>query len=145
MKRFLSFLFLLMVLLTASPTMADCLDPISLTTNYSDYFSVGPKSPGTGSGEITTLSVSFEPDATGSESVAVLGLEFCSRESEDSCNPYNFDTDADGLGDTNLLDATTIEKSGVKGIQGFLYLRVYASTNPSGTDEPEFTICRQKN
>lgn len=138
-------LFSLFLVFLAAPSWADCLSPVALTTGYSAYFRVGPPSPGQNTGEVSSLSVSFEPDATGSESTAVLGLQFCSRESADSCGNYNFDTDADGLGDTNLLDASTIEKSGVKGISGFLYLRVYASTNPSGTDEPEFTICRTKN
>lgn len=132
---------LLAALLLAASASADCLDPIALTTDYSAYFRV--QSPqGFYQNAQEALSVSFEPDATGSETTAVIGLQMCSRESTDSCLDYNFDTDADGLGDTNLLDASTIEKSGVKGITGFMFLRVYASTNPSGTDEPEFTVCR---
>lgn len=139
------FLLSILLLLAATTAGADCLPATSLTTGYSAYFAVGTPAPGQSVGEVSSLSISFEPDATGSETTAVLGLQFCSRQSTDSCNDYDFDTDADGIGDTNLLDATTIEKSGVKGIAGFLYLRVYASTNPSGTDEPEFTVCRVKN
>lgn len=140
MIRFLVFFFLLVVFLTSTAATnirgSRCSEPVSVTADYSDYFTVG-------STDVRALDISFEPDATGSETVAVIGLQFCSRESADSCNDYNFDTDADGLGDTNLLDASSIEKSGVRGISGFRYLRVYASTNPSGTDEPEFTICRR--
>ena len=112
-----------------------CAEPYALTTDYSQYFAVGAM-------DTDELEISFVPDATGSETQAVIGLDFCSREAINSCQAYNFDTDADGLGDTNLLDGSTIEKAGRKGISGFLYLRIYAATNPSGTDEPEFTVCR---
>lgn len=132
---------LLTALLWAGVASADCLDPIALTTDYSAYFRV--QSPeGFFQNAQEALSVSFEPDASGTETTAVLGLQMCSRESTDACVNYNFDSDADGLGDTNLLDASTIEKTGVKNISGFMFLRVYAATNPSGTDEPEFTVCR---
>jgi len=125
-------------LIVACPASADCLDPKALTSGHSEYVRVGPQ-PGSG---IVSYSISFEPDATGTETTAILGLQMCSRETTASCLDYNFDTTGNGVGDTNDLDGTAIEKSGVKNIQGFLFLRVFASTNPSGDDEPEFTICR---
>lgn len=135
MKPIITFL---LTMLVAGSAWADCLDPKALTSGHSEYVRVGPQ-PGS---VIVSYSISFEPDATGTETTAILGLQMCSRETTASCLDYNFDTTGNGVGDTNDLDGTTIEKSGVKDIQGFLFLRVFASTNPSGTDEPEFTICR---
>jgi len=114
-----------------------CSAPIALTASHDEYFDVGKSN-------TDSLEISFEPDAIGALTTAVLSLEMCSRETAASCLPYNFDTDADGLGDTNLLDGSTIEKSGVRGISGFRYLRVQADTNPDGSDEPEFTVCRRR-
>lgn len=114
-----------------------CTYPISMTDDYTEFFEVGAR-------DTKALDVSFEPNAAGSGGSGVLGLEFCSREDPNTCNAYNFDSDADGLGDTNLLDASTIEKSGVKGIAGFRYLRIYAATNGGSGETPEFTVCRQQ-
>jgi len=105
----------------------------AVTDALDDFILVGGDNP---------VSISFEPDALGTEVVAVLSLQMCTRATSTACVDYNFDTDADGLGDTNLLDASTIEKTGVKDIRGFNFLRVQSSTNPSGTDDPEFTVCR---
>lgn len=120
-----------------SVTGSRCANPIELTSSYSEYFEVGRR-------DTRSLEISFEPDALAANTTAVLGLQFCSRETTASCNDYDFDSDADGLGDTNLLDGLSIETSGVKGISGFQYLRVYESTPAGGGEVAEFTICRRR-
>lgn len=120
-------------------TGAKCSYPISVTSGYSEYFDVGSTDP-------RPLDISFEPDAAGNGTTATIELYFCSRDADaSSCSPYNYDSDADGLGDTNVLDGTTIEKSGLKGIAGFRYLRVDEGTAAGAGEEPEFTICREAN
>jgi hypothetical protein len=92
-------------------------------------------------GDTGISSISFEPDALGSETVATITLQMCSREASTACLPYNYDSDADGLGDTNILSGLSVEKSGVKNITGFNFLLISVGTAPSGTDDPEYTIC----
>lgn len=135
MIRFiLPFLIVLLLPLPALAATGEC--STTLVTDALDlYVPVGRDAP---------VSISFQPDATGTETVAQLSLQMCTRKTSDSCLDYDFDTNADGLGDTNILTGATIETSGLKDIRGFNYLRIQSSTNPSGTDVPEFSICRGK-
>ena len=87
------------------------------------------------------MAVSFEPDYDGTETAATVTLQACSHETANACVDYDYDSDADGLGDTNILTGVTIEKTGVRGIVGINYLRVQIGTAPSGTDSPMFTFC----
>ena len=87
------------------------------------------------------MAVSFEPDYDGIETAATVTLQACSHETANSCVDYDYDSDADGLGDTNILTGVTIEKTGVRGIVGINYLRVQIGSAPSGTDSPMFTFC----
>ena len=140
MLRFV-FLLLVLVALWVSPAAAqstlEC-PSYAITSGTDLYIPIGLRSP---------VSISFEPDVTGTETVSTIALEFCKANTavylDNGCNNLNFDTDADGLGDTNILDASTIEKSGLKNISGFNYLRITPGTNPSGTDEPYVTVCRE--
>lgn len=143
----LSRFVLTIAILTCASGVAwgDCLDPIPLVASYSEYFAVAAPVGSSPTGDLVSLSVSFEPDAAGSATTAVLGMDMCSRKDTSSCRPYNYDSNADGIADTNLLDASTIEKTGVKNITGFLWLRIYASTDPGASDEAEFTVCRRRN
>lgn len=120
-------------LLIAGQASANCGDPVEVTSSTADYVNVGVAD--------AVYSISFEPDATGSATTATITLQFCSREAADSCQDYDFDSDGDGIADTNILDGSKVEKSGVKGIQGFKYLLVSVGTSPGAGEVPEYTVC----
>lgn len=132
--RFLAILASLIFL--AAPVWAapssDC-STIAVTNGFDEYILVGTRS----------LSVSFEPDSTGSETTATVSLKMCSSTSADSCLDYDFDSNGDNVPDTNILTGGTTPLSGVAGVVGFNYLRIEDGTPPSGTDTPEVTICRE--
>jgi len=125
-----------LALVLAAPALAECQPPTALTADHSEYIKAYA---------VDSLDISFTPDATGTATTAVLGLQFCSRNDDvNSCQDLDIDTTGNGLGDTNLLDGSTVEQSGVTGMTGFRWLRVFASVNPLGGEEPEFTICTHK-
>lgn len=90
------------------------------------------------------ISAHLEPDYTGVETGVQVSMKMCSAESANACNDYQYDSTADGIPDTNILDASSTVKSGVKGISGFNYLLLTVSTAASATAEPQVTICRNK-
>jgi len=109
---------------------------VSITESFDTYYPVG----GTNDDDIE---LSYEPDAAGSNTSSTITLSMCSRDAEaDSCLAYNYDSDADGLGDTNILDGSSIEKTGLRGVSGFNYLRVQQTGTFAGS--PELTICRRR-
>tara|TARA_R110000782_G_scaffold269157_3_gene366737 strand:+ start:691 stop:1128 length:438 start_codon:yes stop_codon:yes gene_type:complete len=87
------------------------------------------------------MAVSFEPDTIGTDTSATVTLQACSTNAVTSCVDYDYDSDGDGVPDTNILDGLAIQTTGVRGIVGINHLRVQIGSAPSGTDSPTFTFC----
>lgn len=120
---------------------SDCSTYDISTTNF-DLTSATTLFVPVGAGSV--ISVHLEPDYTGIETGVAVSLDMCSAASADACNDYDFDSNADGVADTNILDASNTEKSGVKNISGFNYLLLTVSTAASATADPQVTVCRNK-
>jgi len=92
------------------------------------------------------LDISFNKSTVADASTQTLTLEFCTLEDTASCDDYDFDTNGDSVGDTNILtnDPAAIETSGVRGISGFNFLRVSETGTFDATDVAAFTVCRRK-
>lgn len=89
-------------------------------------------------------SVSFEPDSAGSGATATVTMAMCTDKTGDStCLSLNYDSDADGVTDTNILTGVTTETSGVKGITGFPFLRIEVGVSPGVGETPFVTVCRR--
>ena len=130
--------FLMVSLMGPNQYKTRC-DTVLLTSGYDEYWTVGK-------GDSRQIDLSFNRDAVTSVTTATMTLEFCTRETTASCDDFDFDTDADGLGDTNTFtnDPDVIETSGLRGISGFNYLRI-TQTGTLSTATAEFTICRKPN
>ena len=121
----------------------------AIDTAFDMYFDVGRNSN-------QMLDISFESDTTSLGDVDTdIQLSICTGtnpqaqgdSTKDNCTPFMFDTDADGLGDSDLLtmgSGFTIEDIGVRGISGFRYLRARRSGDPvDSTQLPVLTVCRR--
>jgi hypothetical protein len=87
--------------------------------------------------------ISFEPDAAAAGATATVTLSMCvSNGVAASCLAYNFDSNGDGVADTNILSGLSTERSGVKNIQGFNFLRVQVGTSPLAGETPKVTFCQ---
>lgn len=75
----------------------------------------------------------FEPDEGSATSTARVSLEACSAEDTDSCTTLNFDSDYDGVPDTNILTGAGGAR-GTAPIRTAGLIRVWSSTNPSGSE-----------
>lgn len=112
------------------------------------YFEVGRRSN-------QMLDVSFESDQIGSDVDTDVELYICTgtntadqtTDNFANCTDFSFDTNGDGIGDSNILTmgvGFTIEDIGVRGISGFRYLRVRrAGDAPTASEEPVLTVCRR--
>ncbi len=102
-----------------------------------------------------TLDISYNSDDTGPETGTTIELYFCTgtnpadqtTDDFDNCQDFMFDTDGNGMGDQNVLDAANyaIERVGVRGLSGFMYLRARRTgTAPAGVGAtPILTVCRR--
>lgn len=96
-----------------------------------------------------TLDIEFEPDNTGTNTLATVDLYSCTRTDGDqdgtndthSCVPLKWDTDGDGVVDNAELDGSTDMKRSVYGIQvpGWLFVDITAV--PGSGDEAELNVC----
>ena len=87
------------------------------------------------------MAVSFEPDTIGTDTSATVTLQACSTNAVTSCVDYDYDSDGDGVPDTNILDGLAIQTTGVRGIVGINYLRVQVGSAPTSSASPMFTFC----
>ena len=120
----------------------------AIDDDFDMYFEVGRRAS-------NALDISYEPDELGDLDTTTLTLQHCNGtnvSNEDAltqfnCQAFMFDTDGQGIGDTNVLTGAdyAIERVGVRGISGFKYLRVFVSgTDPSGGGAtPVLTVCRR--
>lgn len=119
----------------------------AIDDDFDTYFDVGRRSS-------NALDFSYEPDDTGDLVTTTLTLEHCSGTNAPDkgvdkfqCQDFDFDTDGNGIGDTNILDGGVtyaIENVGVRGVSGIRYMRVYVSgAAPSGGATPILTVCRR--
>jgi hypothetical protein len=112
----------------------------AIDDTFSEYYAVGYRNR-------NALDVSYESDTSaGDDTATTLTLLFCQAESTNSCQDYDFDTTADGLGNTNVLvGGGQIELAGVRGITGFNFLKiVQTGPDPSVAGATPFvTICRR--
>ncbi len=101
------------------------------------------------------LDVSYESDQAGSDVDTDVELYICTgtnatdqtTDNFANCTDFAFDTNGDGVADSNVLTmgaGFAIEDIGVRGISGFQYLRVRrAGDVVDGAQEPVLTVCRR--
>lgn len=82
-----------------------------------------------------TIQIQFEPDADAAATDAEISLYACTQNDAESCVEYWFDSDFDGVPDTNILDGHNLGQRGIEvvGIAG--YLRVVTTTAPAAADD----------
>ena len=99
------------------------------TLNEDEYLSLGN----------SAYHMIFERDYEGADTAAELTLWSCTREDQATCMPYEYDTDADGVPDSNILTGTGIGRglTNVR-IAGMLYIKL---TTAPLTGTSEFRIC----
>ena len=110
---------------------------VDFTSAYDEYWGIGNRHTD------STVSIAMEPDWDGTGATATLTLSMCSvDDTPNSCEEFDFDSTGNGVPDTNVLGGTTpiMAKLGLKGIEGFMFLRVQGGAG--GSENPQFTICR---
>jgi len=144
-----AFITMLIVLLMTAPVFAadytkkvptnKCSAPVSITDGDNWYWDIGYSS----NAEAAPVSVFLDHDI-GDTSISAqrLTLYAClTAEDANSCIALQWDSDADGVPDTNVMGATAaLTDTGVTGISGFPYLRI----EETGTvdSNARYVVCR---
>lgn len=144
-----AFITMLIVLLMTAPVFAadytkkvptnKCSTPVSITDGDNWYWDIGYSS----NAEAAPVSVFLDHDITDALiSDQRLTLYAClTAEDANSCIALQWDSDADGVPDTNVMGASlALTDTGVTGISGFPYLRV----EETGTVDTNarYVVCR---
>lgn len=117
----------------ATDGLSQC-EQASVGASFDEYFPIGS----------SIASLSFDPNTGGTTGTATVTMAMCADVSGDnSCLSLNYDSNADGLTDTNILNGSTTETTGVKGITGFPYLRVEIGAAAGVGETPTVTLCRR--
>lgn len=142
MKTF-AFLFVMALCVLVLPAFLTVNSPrcvgFAIDDTFNQYIAIGYR-------DNNAIDVSYEPDVTGGDVATTLELHFCQSESTTACQLFEFDSTADGLGNTHtLVGGGAIELAGVRGITGFNFLRVVqAGADPSiAGATPVLTVCRR--
>lgn len=143
-----AFITTLIVLMVASPAVATdytklvptnkCSEQISITAGDNWYWNVGERS----NAEAAPVAVFFDRDNTGDTATGqTITLYAClSAEDENTCTALQWDSDADGTPDTNILTGESAATSGVTGISGFPFLRIEETGTTSAL--ARYVVCR---
>lgn len=101
--------------------------------DYEDYFIGGMH-----------VSIMFEPDMDGSDEAAQVSLYSCMEpDNDEACEEYYFDSDQDGVDDTNILTGSSwpLRQRGLEDVVISGWLRVLTTTAPGAGDEAVWRVC----